>query len=435
MSISAERIQLIPLLALIVATVIIDSSFPSISPYLFELEDFYKLIVFLLVFLLTAIGQYAILRKISKKSGKIVSFKRSNLFHKINTIAPYVLLFLLLTIVLEIFIASKYHTLLVDIIIAIVYGIALINMSVLVSQFFLWFRINKNYMIISYTVAICSILINLTASILYLIFSAHIDPTIISWDYIPGESSGTVTTIMDSIYQLTSVASFILIWISSILLLSHYAKKYGLVKFVIIAVAPLIYFITIFSPTFADYFLELSFYYPILAQITFTILITAGKPIGGFLFGFIFLSASKNVDNRLLKEYLAIAGYGIMILFTSNQIVSLISLDYPPFGTVTIIFLSLGTYISFIGIYASAISVAQDKELRYILKKSSARNISLFNQIGKSEMEKKLLTTTHTVVKKLKDETGVQAVEDNDYKKYVEDAIKEINELKSKPKK
>jgi hypothetical protein len=124
-----------------------------------------------------------------------------------------------------------------------------------------------------------------------------------------------------------------------------------------------------------------------------------------------------------------------MILFTSNQIVSLISLDYPPFGTVTIIFLSLGSYISFIGIYASAISVAQDKELRYILKISSARNMSLFNQIGKSEMEKKLLTTTHTMIKKLKDETGVQAVEDNDYKKYVEDAIKEINELKTKSKK
>ena len=76
---------------------------------------------------------------------------------------------------------------------------------------------------------------------------------------------------------------------------------------------------------------RVSFYYPILAKITFTILISAGKPIGGFLFGFIFLSASKNVDNRLLKEYLAIAGYRIMILFTSNQLVSLISLDYPPF--------------------------------------------------------------------------------------------------------
>jgi hypothetical protein len=308
-------------------------------------------------------------------------------------------------------------------------------MSVLVLQFFLWFRINKNYMIISYSVAICSILINLTASIIYLTVSTHIDPAIISWYYNPAEASSTVPSIMSSIYQLTSVTSFILIWISSILLLSHYAKKYGLGKFIIITVAPLIYFITLFSPALSDYFLEFSFYYPILAQIIFSILISAGKPIGGFLFGFIFLSASKNIDNRLLKEYLAIAGYGIVILFCSNQLISLISLDYPPFGLVTITFLSLASYISFIGIYASAISVAQDKELRYILRKSGAKNINLFNQIGKSEMEKKLMATTHNVVKKLKDDTGVQTVEDKDYKKYVEDAIREINELKSKPKK
>jgi len=412
-----------------------DSSFPSISPFILEDESLYNLIVFLVLFVLAAFSQYTILRKTGKKFGKILSLKRSNLYYRINTIAPFTLFLLLFIILLEIFINSSYHTFVVTIIIWIAYGMAFVNMLVLVIQFFQWLKINKNYMIISYTFAICSILINLTASILYLSVTTHKDPDIIHWDYSPTEASSIVPSIMSSIYELTSASSFILIWISSILLLSHYAKKYGLGKFVIITVAPLIYFITIFSPTLADYFSEFSFYYPILAQITFTILISAGKPIGGFLFGFIFLGASKNVDNRLLKEYLAIAGYGIMILFTSNQLISLISLDYPPFGTVTVMFLSLASYISFIGIYASAIFVAQDKELRYILKKSTARNISLFNQIGKSEMEKKLLTTAHTVVKKLKDETGVQAVEDNDYKIYVEDAIREINELNSKPKK
>ena len=194
-------------------------------------------------------------------------------------------------------------------------------MSVLVFQFFLWFRINKNFMIVSYTIAICSILVNLTASVIYLTLSTHADPDIIYWNYNPSESSSKVPSVMSSIYEITSLVTFILIWISSILQLSHYAKKYGVIKFVIITVAPLVYFITIFSPSLSDYFVDFRFYYPILAHIFFTVLISAGKPIGGFLFGFIFLSASKNVDNRLLKEYLTIAGYGIMILFTSNQLV------------------------------------------------------------------------------------------------------------------
>jgi hypothetical protein len=124
-----------------------------------------------------------------------------------------------------------------------------------------------------------------------------------------------------------------------------------------------------------------------------------------------------------------------MILFTSNQLVPLISLDYPPFGTITIIFLSLASYTTFIGIYASAVCVAQDRELRSILRQSSAKNVNMFTQIGKSEMEKKLLATARTVVKNLNDETGVKTIEDDDYKKYIADAIREIREQKSKPKK
>jgi len=39
------------------------------------------------------------------------------------------------------------------------------------------------------------------------------------------------------------------------------------------------------------------------------------------------------------------------------------------------------------------------------------------------------------VAKNLRDQTGVQTIENEDYRKYIDDAIKEINQLKSKPKK
>lgn len=414
---------------------IIDTSFPGISPFILEDVSFYNLAIFSALFALASLSQYLILRKIGKKFGKILSIKWSNFFQKINTVAPFTSLFILLFILLEIYLTSSFHTFVVKLIIWVVYGVAFVNMSVLLYQFFLWFRINKNYMIISYTVAICSILVNLTVSIIYVSVTTHADPAIIYWDYNPSESSGEVPSVMSSIYELTSLATFILIWVSSILHLSHYAKKYGMVKFVIMTAAPLVYFITTFSPSLSDYFVDFRFYHPIMAHILFTVLISAGKPIGGFLFGFIFLAASKNIDNKLLKEYLTIAGYGVMILFTSNQLVPLISLDYPPFGTITIIFLSLASYTTFIGIYASAVCVAQDRELRSILRQSSAKNVNMFTQIGKSEMEKKLLATARTVVKNLNDETGVKTIEDDDYKKYIADAIREIREQKSKPKK
>jgi hypothetical protein len=423
---NSERTYIIPVLTLIVVVAIIDSSFPGISPFILEDVNFFNLLVFSILVVLAGFSQYLILRKLGKKFGKILSIKGSKFFQKLNAVAPFASVCVLLIILLEINVTSSFHTFVVHIIIWVVYGLALVNMSLLVCQLLLWFRIKMNYMIFSYTIAICSILVNLTASAIYFSVSSHADPPIIYWDYNPSESSGEAPSVMRTIYEITSIATFMLIWISSILQLSHYAKKYGLVKFIVIVVAPLIYFVTVFTPSLSDYFIEFRFSYPIVAHIVFTVLISAAKPIGGFLFGFIFLGASKSVDNRLLKEYLRIAGYGVMILFTSNQLVPLISLNYPPFGTVTIIFLSLASYISFIGIYASAVCVAQDRELRSVLRQSSAKNISMFTQIGKSEMEKKLLSTAKTVVKNLNDETGFKTIEDDDYRKYISDAIREI---------
>jgi hypothetical protein len=49
-----------------------------------------------------------------------------------------------------------------------------------------------------------------------------------------------------------------------------------------------------------------------------------------------------------------------MLLFTSNQPLGLTFLSYPPFGLATISFFGLASYLSLIGVYSSAISVAND---------------------------------------------------------------------------
>ena len=158
---------------------------------------------------------------------------------------------------------------------------------------------------------------------------------------VPVASSSSTYDVYSSFYDYTLMISFILLWLSSIFLLFHYSKRFGRLLFGFLSILPLIYFLGRFSPLFSGYFLELSFDYPTQAMIIYTLILTSGKPLGGFLFGIVFWRASKNVDNKFLKEYLALAGCGIMLLFTSNQVMSLTSLDYPPFGIVTISFLSL----------------------------------------------------------------------------------------------
>jgi hypothetical protein len=424
------RRQAIPLLAFIVVLVIIDTSILSVSKYFFQENDYFNLIIFSVLLVASIFGQYALLKIIGEKIQKFPSLIRHYLFHKLNTFVPFSLLFVIFLILLEMEITSSYHTILVSIIIWIIYSIALLNMSVLIFQFFQWIKFNKNYVVISYTITIIAILTNLTISVISVTYSIDIGPNVIPWFYNPVQSFSYVPNFMDLIYEITSITTFITMWLSSILLLSHYAKKYGLIKFGIIIIAPLVYFLSLFSPFLDMLFDPISSDYPYLVNLTYSILISSAKPIGGFLFGLIFWSASKTIDNKLLKEYMMIAGFGIMILFTSNQVIYLMRPDYPPFGLFTVSFFVIGSYISFLGIYASAICVAQDRELRQILRKSSERNVNLFNQIGKSQMEKKLITTADTTMRKFRDESGVQSVEDKDYKKYVEDAIREIQKEK-----
>ena len=58
------------------------------------------------------------------------------------------------------------------------------------------------------------------------------------------------------------------------------------------------------------------------------------------------------------------------LLFTSNQPLGLIFAPYPPFGLATICYMTLASYLILLGIYSSAISVANDTTLRRSIKKS-----------------------------------------------------------------
>lgn len=422
--------QVIVLLAAIVVLVIIDTSVLDVSKFFFQENDYFSLIVFSVLLVSSIFSQYVLLKIIGRKIQEFPSLVRHHTFHILNTFVPFSLLFIIFVILLEMYITSSYYTILVSTIIWIIYSIALINMSVLIFQFFQWFKVNRSYVVISYTITIIVILTNLTISVTSVTRNIGIGPDVIQWFYNPVQSFSYLPNSMDLIYGITSITTFIAMWISSVLLLSHYAKKYGLIKFGIVILTPLIYFLSLFSPLLYILFEPLSYDYPSLVNLSYSVLISSAKPLGGFLFGLIFWSASKRIDNKLLKEYMVIAGFGIMILFTSNQVINLIRPDYPPFGLFTVSFFGIGSYISFLGIYACAICVSQDRELRQILRKSSEKNINLFNQIGKSEMEKKLMATANNTLKKFRDESGVQIVKDEDYKRYVEEAIKEIQKEK-----
>jgi parvulin-like peptidyl-prolyl isomerase len=120
-----------------------------------------------------------------------------------------------------------------------------------------------------------------------------------------------------------------------------------------------------------------------------------------------------------------------MLLFTSNQAAVLITAPYPPYGLATISFMAISSYLILVGVYSSAISVAQDVNLRKSLRKSVEQQSTLLDKIGVSEMEqeihRRVIKITKEKLNKMTEETGVQSsVTDDEMKQYMNDVLKEI---------
>ena len=78
---------------------------------------------------------------------------------------------------------------------------------------------------------------------------------------------------------------------------------------------------------------------------------------------------------------MVIAAYGLILFFISNQ-VGVSTAAYPPFGIATYCLLGLSSYMVFLGLYSSAISVSQSIQLRRSIEESIKGDSNLLSSIG-----------------------------------------------------
>jgi hypothetical protein len=175
--------------------------------------------------------------------------------------------------------------------------------------------------------------------------------------------------VFSSAYALTAILLFVLTWIATALLLRHYSRKLGQIKYWVLVSIPLVYFLSQFQPLFLFTFTEFRLSDPVLFGIVYTLLFSVSKPLGGVLFGVAFWMVARRLKDNKVKGYLIISAYGMTLLFASNQPTALILVPYPPFGLVTICFMGLASYLLYLGIYSSAVSVSEDSRLRQPLEK------------------------------------------------------------------
>ena len=94
----------------------------------------------------------------------------------------------------------------------------------------------------------------------------------------------------------------------------------------------------------------------------------------------------------------------MMLMFTSNQPTGLIQTPYPPFGLVTTAFFGSAAFLFLIGVYSSAISVSQDRNIRMYIK-NYAKQLTFLSGIGSSEMEKEMQKIVRNVMTEVEAKT------------------------------
>lgn len=405
-----------------------------INKYFIPIES--RLVLFSVNGSLCLLLQFLLIKHI-RKSFRGERLAKTLKVKAINTISLISLIFLATLIGFSIFQQLYYHFYSMSIniiIIAVSYGISALFLIWLSILFFSWFRSRRDTMVLLYFVSISVIAINIV------ITATHVDqklsymPLLIG-EYIgtSGDTTGGMRLPFKGIYDSSTFISFLSMWFTAAVLMNYYREKItnAILNWVVLSI-PLVYFIISY---FYKYILEglLSSYLqidPVAVSIILGGFLALSKPIGGILFGLVFWRVAKIVGyERGIKTFMIISGWGILLIFSSNQAVTQVVIPYPPFGLPTLTILVTGAYLMLLGIYNSANLVSTNNELRKSIYKRALES-KFLGLIGHAEMENEIQKTVQRVSQDItiieKELQEPIEFDEAELKKYVEFIMKEV---------
>ena len=386
------------------------------------------------------ISQLIILNFVRNKVGK--SFPSHNhmyigVINKAIVIVQLGIIVLLVVILLEVSLTFSYHTIFIRVVIMGSFLTASVLTALLSWRFILWIKSNKNRLILVYLLASLFISASAIAGIVYFLDQLFYRPDVIYpktyGDYLTHVEIGNSSLVY--VYTISSAIAFVLLWTGTVFLLQGYGKKLGS-KYWIIMSIPLLYFLSQFQPVVLNFLLSYVSGDPMLFNLVYIIMVNASRPIGGVLFGLAFIQVARKLQNQEVKGYIVISGFGFLLLLVSYEAQALITAPFPPLGLLSGSYFGLASYLIFIGLYSSAVSVSHDSRLRSAIRRSIELEVRFIGSIGDAEMDHrildKVLTTTKKFSKIMPEETGVSSsLSDEEIKGYIEEVLAETHKKKS----
>jgi hypothetical protein len=317
-------------------------------------------------------------------------------------------------------------------------------------QFLRWFFRGKNYLVMTYALVMLVLCTNSVIGAIYLseVSLSHSNTikyrscsVMISSLNNPNPERINILT---NLYDITSFFSFVLAWLVTVLMLKDYTKHRNKLVYWVIFALPLIFFLPryevalyYFSSHQVDNILtSINLNSDIYGYQTLNTLLNSNLQVGGAFFGMAFLViAAKLTSEREQRKSLIITGIGIMLLFASKDISTLIISSYPPLGAVSIAFMGIASYMVYAGIYNTAAHAARDKKLRRDLRVNIENNMNLLRSIAASqdhlEMEKNVKELM-TLSAHLQKEEEQPDLTQNEIRDIVNDVILELKKIQKK---
>jgi hypothetical protein len=436
--------QIFIVVSIVIAAILLDTLITRLSDLTLKSTSSWVVVLFAVISSISFVGQNLILRFIKQKINKSTAVQKSlrlNSIYKVAVTVHYVLAAILAFVILQMIITSRYDVVLLNTVVTISYVFAIIMMGILCHRFFSWFRLDKTYVMFLHGLSPLMLAVNLCIT-LWLVNSLLIarpgEVVPHSIVHAPEINTDPVNNALNYAYIITTITSFIITWFATMALLKNYMQKTGKLKYWILLILPLAYFLSQFLVLYLGLLGPLIISNPIFYGILFTIIFTLSKPIGGTIFALGFWVIARNIHkDNVVRSYLIISAYGFLLLFTSNQAMVLTFTQYPPFGLVTISFVGLASYLVLVGIYSSAISISQDANLRREIRHLAIRESKLLDNIGTAQLEQEIVKRVVTVAKKhsssITEKTGVQpSLSEDDMKLYMAEVLREIKTSKKK---
>lgn len=426
----------------LIVTSIIDVSIVKIN----DLIDKYfipmqgKLILFAITSSVCLILQFYLVRYIH------VSFQRHRpnstlkvkAIYAVSLLSLGVLTVLVGSLIFQQFYNNYYNTLFTISIIALSYGTAAGFVIWLSLLFLSWYTTRHDMIVLFYFISMSVIAFNLIMTAAFTTMKLNDRPQLAS-EFVgsSGDISGGKHKLLDNIYRISLFMSFFSIWITTAILMNYYREKLiNVITYWVILSIPLVYFIITYFYQYIlgnllSSFLEID---PVSVSIILGAFLALSKPIGGILFGVVFWNMSRLLGYEIhIKTYMIISGWGILLIFSSNQAATQIVSPYPPFGLVTIMVLVSASYLMLLGIYNSATLVSVNNQLRRSIHKHV---LKLLSPIGRAEMEREIQKTVVKISedKEIGEISNQESIEfdKNELQKYLKQVIEFKREHPSK---